>query len=125
MWENIISKDQQLLSYLNNLGTELWDPVFMYITNQINWWPFCLVLIYILVKKMKLEQFGLWVLVLSVCFVFTDPMTNVVQYAVARLRTVNDPLIEPYLRVLRKAGSPSCFSGHASNSSGSVLIVFL
>jgi len=34
-------------------------------------------------------------------------------------------LIEPYLRVLRKAGSPSFFSGHASNSSGSILIIFL
>lgn len=125
MWEDIISKDQQLLIYLNNLGTEFWDPVFMYITNQINWWPFFLVLIFLLLKKISLKQFGLLVLALAVFFVFTDQMTNVVKYAVARLRPVNDPLIEPYLRVLRKAGSPSFFSGHASNSSGSVLIVFL
>ncbi len=40
MLEHLIQKDQQLLIYLNNLGTEFWDPVFMYITHQINWWPF-------------------------------------------------------------------------------------
>ena len=52
-------------------------------------------------------------------------MTNVVKYAVGRLRPVNDPLIEPYLRILRKANSPSFFSGHASNSMGSILLIFL
>ena len=125
MFENVIDKDQQLLIYLNNLGTSFLDPIFMYITHQINWWPFFILLIFLSLKKISLKQFGLLVLVLTVFFVFTDQMTNVVKYAVARLRPVNDPLIEPYLRVLRKANSPSFFSGHASNSSGSILIIFL
>ncbi|WP_264560837.1 phosphatase PAP2 family protein [Flavobacterium sp. N2155] len=56
---------------------------------------------------------------------FTDQFTNLVKYSTGRLRPVNDPLISPYLRILRKAGSPSFFSGHASNSSGSILIIFL
>jgi len=97
----------------------------MYITHQINWWPFFLIIIFLLLKKISLKQFGLLVLILTVFFVFTDQMTNLVKYSVDRLRPVNDPLIEPYLRVLRKAGSPSFFSGHASNSSGSILIIFL
>ncbi|UUV22026.1 phosphatase PAP2 family protein [Paenimyroides aestuarii] len=125
MLEQLIQKDQQLLVYLNNLGTEFWDPVFMYITHQINWWPFFLFLIFLLLKKISLQQFGLLVLVLTVFFVFTDQFTNLVKYSTDRLRPVNDPLISPYLRILRKAGSPSFFSGHASNSSGSILIIFL
>ncbi len=125
MLEQLIEKDQQLLIYLNNLGTEFWDPIFMYITHQINWWPFFLVLVFLLLKEISLKQFGLLVLILTVFFVFTDQMTNLVKYSVDRLRPVNDPLIEPYLRVLRKAGSPSFFSGHASNSSGSIFIIFL
>lgn len=125
MFENLIEKDQQLLIYLNNLGTDFLDPIFMYITHQINWWPFFLIIIFLLLKKISLKQFGLLVLILIVFFVFTDQMTNLVKYSVDRLRPVNDPLIEPYLRVLRKANSPSFFSGHASNSSGSILIIFL
>jgi len=125
MFENLIEKDQQLLIYLSNLGTDFLDPIFMYITHQINWWPFFLIIIFLLLKKISLKQFGLLVLILTVFFVFTDQMTNLVKYSVDRLRPVNDPLIEPYLRVLRKANSPSFFSGHASNSSGSILIIFL
>ena len=64
-------------------------------------------------------------MVLALFFVFTDQMTNVVKYAVARLRPVNDPEILPHLRYLRGANSPSFFSGHASNSSGSILLIFL
>lgn len=125
MLESLINKDQQLLIYLNNLGTDFWDPIFMYITHQINWWPFFVILIFLLLKKISLKQFGLLVLVLALFFVFTDQMTNVVKYAVARLRPVNDPDILPHLRYLRSANSPSFFSGHASNSMGSILLIFL
>lgn len=125
MLDSLIEKDQQLLIYLNNLGNDFLDPIFMYITHQINWWPFFLILIFLLLKKISLKQFGLLVVVLALFFVFTDQMTNVVKYAVARLRPVNDPEILPHLRYLRGANSPSFFSGHASNSSGSILLIFL
>src|SRR5690554_5140167 len=125
MWEGLIDKDQQLLIYLNNLGTEFWDPIFMYITHQFNWWPFFLILMFFLLKKISLKQFVLLVLVLTAFFFFTDQTTNVVKYAVARLRPVNDPDILSQLRYLRGANSPSFFSGHASNSSGSILLIFL
>ena len=125
MLDNLIQKDQQLLIYLNNLGTDFFFFFFMYITHQINWWPFFLILIFLLLKKISLKQFGLLVVVLALFFVFTDQMTNVVKYAVARLRPVNDPEILPHLRYLRGANSPSFFSGHASNSSGSILLIFL
>lgn len=125
MFENIVAKDQELLVYLNNLGTTFWDPIFMYITHQINWWPFFVFLMFLLLKKISLKQFGLLVLTLTAFFFFTDQMTNVVKYAVDRLRPVNDPDILPQLRYLRGANSPSFFSGHASNSSGSILLIFL
>lgn len=125
MLETIIEKDQQLLIYLNGLGSTFWDPFYMYITHQINWWPFFVLIIFLLLKKISLKQFGLLVLVLAVFFLFTDQTTNLIKNSVERLRPVNDPLIEPYLRIVRKAGSFSFFSGHASNSSGATLILFL
>lgn len=125
MLEDLISKDQELLIYLNNLGTEFWDPIFMYITHQLNWWPFFLVLLFFLLKKLSLKQFGVLVIILTAFFFFTDQTTNLVKYGVGRLRPVNDPDILPQLRYLRGANSPSFFSGHASNSSGSILLIFL
>lgn len=125
MIDKLIEKDKKLLIFLNNLGTDYWDPFYMYITQQINWWPFFLLLIYLLLKKISLKQFGLLVLVLTAFFFFTDQMTNVVKYGVGRLRPVNDPEILSQIRYVRGAGSPSFFSGHASNSSGSILLIFL
>lgn len=125
MFQHLIQKDQELLVYLNNLGTEFWDPIFLYITHQVNWWPFFLFLIFLLLKKITWKQFGVLVLTLTLFFVFTDQMTNLVKYTVARLRPVNDPDILPQLRYLRHANSPSFFSGHASNSSGAILMIFL
>src|SRR5690606_34105982 len=125
MLESFIEKDQQLLICLNNLGTEFFDPIFMYITHQFNWWPFFLILIFLLLKKISLKQFGLLVLILTAFFFFTDQITNVVKYAVGLLRSVNDSDILPQLRYLRGADSPCFFSGHAFNSCGSILIIFL
>src|SRR5690606_28830050 len=125
MLESFIEKDQQLLICLNNLGTEFFDPIFMYITHQFNWWPFFLILIFLLLKKISLKQFGLLVLILTTFFFFTDQMTNVVKYAVGQLRPVNNANILPQLKYLRGANSPSFFSVHASNSSDTILINFL
>src|SRR5690554_6369745 len=124
MLENFIEKDQQLLIYLNNLGTEFLDPVFTYITHEFNWRPFFLILFFLLLKKISLKQLGLFVLVLTAFFFFRDQMTNVVKYAVARLRPVNAPDILPQLRYLRGANSTNFFSVHVLNSSGSILTIF-
>ena len=124
MMKEIIQKDQELLIFLNNLGTEFLDPIFMYITHQINWWPFFLLLIFLMLKKISWKEFGLLVLVLTLFFVFTDQSTNIVKKSVQRLRPVNDSDVLPYLRYLRGARDYSFFSGHASNSSGAMLIIF-
>src|SRR5690606_41911582 len=76
-------------------------------------------------KKLSLKQFGVLVIILTAFFFFTDQTTNLVKYGVGRLRPVNDPDILPQLRYLRGANSPSFFSGHASNYSGSILLIFL
>ena len=77
MLDSIIHFDQQLLVYLHGFGSETWDPFWLYITKQLNWWPFFLVLFYFLYIKLSLKQLGLLVLVLALFFVFTDQMTNV------------------------------------------------
>jgi undecaprenyl-diphosphatase len=65
------------------------------------------------------------VLVLTAFFFFTDQMTNLVKNTVQRPRPVNDASLEGIIRIVKCSSSWSFFSGHASNSSGSVLILFL
>lgn len=125
MLEYLIELDRELFTYLNGLGSENWDGFFLYITKQLNWWPYFLLLIFLLLKKISLKQFLLLILVLAVFFLFTDQMTNLVKNTVERFRPVNDPGLKDMIRVVKSSKSWSFFSGHASNSSGSTLILFL
>ncbi len=125
MFDYLLELDRDLLVYLNNLGSQAWDPFFLFITKQINWWPFYAVLIYFLLQKISPRQFLLLLLVLTAFFVFTDQMTNLVKNTVQRYRPINDPELKELVRFVKSSKSWSFFSGHASNSSGSILILFL
>jgi len=125
MLDYLLNLDRDLLVYLNGLGSKSWDPFFLYITKQLNWWPYFLVLVYLLWKKISPKQFLLLVVVLSLFFVFTDQMTNLVKNSVQRYRPINDPEIKDVIRFVKASSSWSFFSGHASNSSGATLILFL
>ena len=124
MWERIIEFDRQALVFLNSLGSSTWDPFWLYITHQINWWPFFLFLFYLLYKKLTIKQLVLLIVVLALFFTFTDQMTNLVKNTVQRLRPVNDPELKNIIRVVKGSPSWSYFSGHASNSLGAMIILF-
>lgn len=125
MLESIIQLDQQLLVYLHGLGSEMWDPFMLYITKQKNWWPFFLFLLYLLYKKLSWKQIGILVIVLTLFFLFTDQTTNLVKNTVMRLRPLNEPALKGMVRVLKDTKSFSFFSGHASNSMGAMVFLFL
>ena len=126
MLEYLIDLDKELLIYLNGLGSEKWNGFYLYITKQLNWWPYFLFLLFLLLKKISPRQFLVLVLVLTLFFIFTDQMTNLVKNSVQRFRPLNDPEVKDFLLYVGRATkSWSFFSGHASNSSGSMLILFL
>lgn len=124
MLDSIIQFDQQLLVYLHSFGSETWDPFWLYITKQLNWWPFFLILLYLLYKKLGWKQLGLLIVVLALFFTFTDQMTNVFKNSFQRLRPLNEPAIEGMVRILKNTKSFSFFSGHASNSTGAMVILY-
>lgn len=125
MWEQIIQWDKDLLVFLNGLGNETWDFFWLYITKQLNWWPLFLVILYLLYRKLPLKQLILLLLILTLFFVFTDQMTNLVKNTVQRYRPVNDPELTGVIRNIKGSASWSYFSGHASNSLGAIFIIFM
>lgn len=46
MLEKIVQLDKQALVYLNGLGSEQWDPIWLVITKQLYWAPFFLFVFY-------------------------------------------------------------------------------
>ena len=59
MLERIIQLDKQVLVYLNGLGSEQWDWLWLIITKQLNWAPVFILVFYLLQKKIGWKNFSL------------------------------------------------------------------
>ena len=98
MFEDIIKIDQNLLIFLNNLGSEQWDPLWLIITNQLSWSPLFILLFYLTIKSFGWKRGGVMILSMILLVAFSDQFTNLVKNSVERLRPNNNPEIKHLLR---------------------------
>lgn len=125
MLESLIQIDKQLLIFFNSFGSETYDPFWLFITKQLNWIPFYLVLVYCLIKKIALKEFAVVILFLAALIAFTDQGTNLVKWYVSRDRPCNTSDIQNVIRIVKCSDTKSFFSGHASNSMATMVFLFL
>ena len=125
MLEKIVQLDKQALVYLNGLGSEQWDPIWLVITKQLYWAPFFLFVFYWLQKKIGWKNFGYYVLFIAVLVLMCDQTVNLFKYGFERLRPCNDLEIGEIIRRVKKSSSFSFFSGHATNSMATTVLTFL
>lgn len=125
MLERIIQLDKQVLVYLNGLGSEQWDWLWLIITKQLNWAPVFILVFYLLQKKIGWKSFGCYVLFISVMVLICDQTVNLFKYSFERLRPCNDLEIGEIIRRVKTSSSFSFFSGHATNSMASTVLTFL
>ena len=122
--EEIIQLDKDLLIFLNNLGSEEWDRLWLVITKQFYWTPIFLVIFYFIIKKIGWKQFGFVVLFMALLILATDQLTNLFKHNFERLRPCNDPTLDGLIREVLIRKSFSFFSGHASSSMASAAFLF-
>ena len=107
--------DIQILVYLNSLGSEFWDPIWIILTNKTTYIPLFAFIVYYIYKRFGLKQTAFIILFISILILFTDQFTNFIKDSFQRLR----PCREGYLE-LREidiyCGKYGFFSAHASNS---------
>lgn len=125
MLEKILALDTQLFIYLNSLGSETYDGLWLIITKQINWIPFFIFLFYLIYKKIGIRQTLGLLLFVAVLVTVTDQVTNLFKYSFQRLRPCNNPEINTFIRIVQSRTSFSFFSGHASNTMAVATFLFL
>ena len=57
MLEKILDLDTRLFIYLNGLGSETYDGLWLIITKQVNWIPFFLFLFYLIYTKIGIKKY--------------------------------------------------------------------
>lgn len=125
MIEKIIALDKELFIYLNGLGSETYDGLWLIITKQIYWMPLFVFLTYIIYKKIGTKQTLYLLLFVSLLVLFTDQITNLFKHNFQRLRPCNNPEINTFIRVVQQRTSFSFFSGHASNTMAVTTFLYL
>lgn len=125
MLEKLIDLDKELFVFLNSLGSQPFDNLWLMITKQINWTPFFIFIFYLVYKKVGLKNLGIIILFIAVLILICDQTANFFKSSVQRLRPCNDPAIKEIIRIVKQSDTFSFFSGHATNSMATTMFVFL
>jgi len=124
--DTIINKDQKLLVFLNNLGSENWDGFWLYVTNQFHWTPIFVIILILIFYKFGWKNGMLTLLFIAVLVAFSDQFTNLVKYTFERVRPCNEELLIGKLREFDyKPRGFSYYSGHASLSATFTTLLIL
>jgi len=118
MFDSLISKDIELLIYLNNLGTVQWDGFWLFVTNKYSAIPLYLFLLYFTYKYYGLKKTLVVVLFVVLLIAVSDQTSNLFKYGFKRLRPCHDNNISHLVRLVKSrcGGLYSYFSAHAANS---------
>ncbi|MBP9794124.1 MAG: phosphatase PAP2 family protein [Flavobacterium sp.] len=126
MLEKLIQLDKNVFVFLNGLGSENFDALWLFITKQLHLTPFFIVILYLVYKKLdNWKNFLLVIVSLALLITVTDQFTNLIKDTFQRLRPCNDPQISRIIRIVKYSDTFSFFSGHAANSMASTMFVFM
>lgn len=124
MLEKLLEIDRDVFVWLNALGTDAFDPFWLFITKQVNWIPVFAIILYLTFKRLGWRHAVLIILVIAALITLTDQTTNIFKRGFARLRPGNEPEIAGFIRAVQTRNSFSFISGHASNSMAVAFFLF-
>lgn len=120
MFDKLKSLDIDLLIFLNNLGSEQFDFLWLIITNKYTWIPLYIFLIYLHLNsiRLKIRSIFLFFFVIGLLILFTDQSSNLSKHFFEILRPCNDESVSGLIRVVKTGcgGLYGFFSAHAANS---------
>ena len=116
MLEKIISIDKKSFVFLNGLGSENFDSLWLFITKQSNWIPLFVFLLYLVYKKLGTKQTIIIILFVAVLLTVNNTITELFKSKFQRLRPCNDSEIKDIIRIVKTSQTFSFFSGHSSNT---------
>ncbi len=118
--------DYELYLFLNNLGTEAWDPFWLVLTNKWSSIPLYAVLLFLIFKRFGLKGTLYTLVFVALLITATDQLANVFKHGFERLRPCRQEGIMEQARFIAvRCGSYGYFSAHAASSMALAVFVGL
>jgi len=115
--EQLLAYDHELFLYLNGLGSESWDGLWLFITNKLYAAPLYAMLIYLIYRKYGLKGTVISVLVVAAMITCTDQLANVFKHGFERPRPCKVMEWKGIMRfVAERCGRYGYFSAHAAST---------
>lgn len=118
MIDSLLTKDIELLIYLNNLGSVQWDGFWLFFSNKYSAIPLYLLLLYVTYKQLGLKKTLVAVLFVMLLIALSDQTSNLFKFGFKRLRPCHNENISHLIRLVgnRCGGLYGYFSAHAANT---------
>ena len=118
--------DYELYLYLNNLGSETWDPFWLLLTNKWSSIPLYAVLLILIFKRFGLKGTLYTIVFVALLITATDQLANVFKHGFERLRPCRQEGIMEQARFIAvRCGSYGYFSAHAASAMALAVFVGL
>jgi len=116
--EELITLDQKLFIFLNQLGSDPYDKFWLLMTNKMTNILVYMALLFVYLRKKSFKVLLLLLTTVALMILVTDQTTNLFKDGFQRLRPCHEPLLEGMVRLVKSTcgGYYGYFSGHASNS---------
>jgi len=122
--EKLAELDRELFLFLNNLGSEQWDWMWIAISDKWMAIPLYAILLYLIFRKFGWRPTLITMVVITLLITATDQLANLFKHGFERPRPCRQEGVMEYARyVAERCGRFGYFSAHAANSTG--VAVFL
>ncbi len=118
MIDALIHIDQELFLWLNQLGSQAFDPFWRIITHKLTWIPLYLFLIFLLYRQFHWKTASLLVLGAIITVALADATSvHLFKNVFERLRPCHQEGVKEWTRIVSGCGGKYGFvSSHATNS---------
>lgn len=125
MFEDLLHLDNQIIIYLNSLGSETFDIFWVFITNGKNWVLLYALVTFLIIKNFPIKK-ALWLILIGMlsCFI-SLVLVELIKRNVGRFRPINNKEIQHFLRIVVKENNFSFVSGHSAFSMTFASYIFL
>ena len=115
--EQLLEYDKDLFLFLNNLGSESWDTMWLIITEKLSSIPLYALLLYLIFRHYGWKVAVITMVVVAAMITCTDQLANLFKNGFQRLRPCHLETLGEYARVIAvRCGRYGYFSAHAASS---------